>query len=96
MFLEAIDKPNFEVERLEDGDYYRVCVRTEFVTPTTVIAGVVKGVTFNFEIPGNLGKEETRALVAQVIKGVEENVFLGPGAGPGVDSVGAGPRASRG
>lgn len=88
MFLEAMTKPDREIERLNGSDYYRVTRREDFDTPSTVISGIVRGVTFSFDIPGTLGAEETRALVALVAKGVEENVFLPAGVAPGVDRIG--------
>lgn len=88
MFLEAIQKPEVMVERLSGNDYFRV-VRSDLSGhPITVISGIVHGVTFSFEVPVEVDEERVRALVARVVGGVEENVFLGEHVQPGVDSVG--------
>ncbi len=87
MLRQAASKPNTEIERLNGGDYYRVTRRTDF-DPSTVISGIVRGVTFSFDIPGALNEEDIRAMVALVAKGVEENVFLPDNVQPGADRIG--------
>lgn len=88
MFFEALTKPDVTIERLVGNDYYRV-VHSDLGggDGSTVVSGIVRGVTFSFDIPGAVAPSEVRALVALVAKGVEENVFLGPGAEPGTNQV---------
>jgi hypothetical protein len=93
VFFEALAKPDVTIERLVGNDYYRV-VHSDLGggDGSTVVSGIVRGVTFSFDIPGAVAPDEVRALVALVAKGVEENVFLDSGSEPGQDRVGASTR----
>ncbi len=87
MFEDLIaQKPDVEIEKLVGDDYYRV-VYTELGGSTTVVSGIVKGVTFSFQIPGLTDRDSVRAMVHAVMKGVEENVFLDAHAIPGANKI---------
>lgn len=88
------DKVDLDLEVLKEGEYVRA-YRSDLGARSTVVSGLVLGVTFSLEVPEQVDDEAVAAVTMKTINAIRENVFLGPGTGPGRDSVQGGGRLAR-
>jgi hypothetical protein len=89
------ERVNVDVEGLKDDEYVRA-YRSDLGACLTIVSGLVNGVTFSLEVPKQVDNDAVATVALSTIKAIRENVYLGPGGGPGRDSVQGGGRLSRG
>lgn len=76
----AAEKPNVDIERFADGEYVRVVT---YSSESTVVSGLIHGVTFSLQVPGTIERDAIAALATRVTQAVRESVFRGAVALPG-------------
>lgn len=82
LLRETSDTVDLDVELLANGEYVRA-VRRDLGARSTVISGLIGGITFSLDVPEHLDDEAITKLVESVVVSVRESVFLSPGVGPG-------------
>lgn len=74
-------KVDVHFEHLVEGEYVRA-YRSDLGARTTVVSGLINGVTFSLEVPEYLDDDATVAVALSTIEAIRESVFLDPGVGP--------------
>lgn len=81
---ESRQKLEVNVEDLVDDEYVRTVTG---LGGSTVISGLIHGVTFSLEVPTELPGDVAAAVAFATVRGIRENVFLDLNRVPGANQV---------